>query len=88
MFSKTICGGEKECEDKGQTGPEHREKGAKEKGWRLEMGAKILEKRQTKKERCKEDTVSWGGLSEMGICEMIGGADLDRRDRGPPRNRV
>ena len=52
------------------------------------MGGKFYEMRHTDKERRKEDTVSRGGLLEVGIKEMIGGADLFRGDRGPPRNRV
>ncbi len=61
------------------------EVGTREKGWRVEMGGEIFEKRQTKKERRKEDTVSRGGLSEMGLGEMIGGSYLQRGPRVPPR---
>ena len=52
------------------------------------MGGKFYEMRHTDKERRKEDTVSRGGLLDMGVGEMIGGSDLDRGDRGRPRIRV
>jgi hypothetical protein len=64
------------------------EEGSKEKCWRVKKGGHNFEKRQTKRERGKQDTVSRGGLLEVGIGEMIGGADLVRGDQGPPRNRV
>ena len=51
-------------------------------------GREIIEKRHTDKERRQADTVSRGGLSQMGVGEMIVGSDLDRGDRGRPRNRV
>ncbi len=52
------------------------------------MGGKKFEKRHTDKERRQKDMVSRGGLSQMGVWEMIGRSDLDRGDRGRPRNRV
>ena len=52
------------------------------------MGGKFYEMRHTDKERRKEDTVSRGGLLDMGVGEMIGGSDLERGVRGRPRNRV
>ena len=42
------------------------------------MRGKFYEMRHTDKERRKEDTVSRGGLLDMGVGEMIGGSDLDR----------
>jgi hypothetical protein len=77
LFSKTICGGRKSIRTRAKQGKET-EKGTKEKGWRLEMGGKFYEMRHTDKERRKEDTVSRGGLLDMGVGEMIGGSDLDR----------
>ena len=53
-----------------------------------QKGGSNFEIRQTKRERRKKDTVSRGGLLEVGMKEMIGGEDLFRGDRGPPRNRV
>ncbi len=44
------------------------------------MGDKLYEKRHTDKERRQADTVSRGGLSQMGVGKMIGGSDLDRGD--------
>ena len=52
------------------------------------MGGKLFKKTGTDKERRQADTVSRGGLSQMGVGEMIGGSDLDRGVRGRPRNRV
>ena len=64
------------------------EEASLEKCWRVKKGGQKFEIRQTKRERRKKDTVSRGRLLEVGIGEMIGGADLVRGDRGPPRNRV
>ncbi len=52
------------------------EEGSKENCWRVKKGGQNLEKRQTTRERGKQDTVSRGGLSEVGIEEMIGGQTL------------
>jgi hypothetical protein len=52
------------------------------------MGWEIFEKRQTKKERRKEDTVSRGGLSEMGLGEMIGGHTFNGDPESPPENPI
>ena len=52
------------------------------------MGGKLSEKTGTDKERRQADTVSRGGLSQMGVGEMIGGSDLERGDGGRPRKRV
>ena len=59
----------------------------KERDWRLEKGGQNFQKGQAKKERRKKDTVSRGGMLAMGMAEMIGGSDLQRGARGPPRNR-
>ena len=76
-------GGRKSISTRAKKG-QKTELGTKEKGWRLEMGGKSFEKRHTDKEQRQADTVSRGGLSQMGVGEMIGGSDLDRGDRGRP----
>ncbi len=59
--------------------------GTREECWQVEIGWEITEKLQTNKERRKEDTVSRGGLSEMGLGEMIGGSYLQRGPRVFPQ---
>ncbi len=61
------------------------EEGAKKKCWRVKKGGHNVEKRQTKRERGKQDTVSRGGLLEVDIGEMIGGSYLQWAPRVPPR---
>ncbi len=46
------------------------EEASLEKCWRVKKGGQIFEIRQTKRERRKKDTVSRGGLLEVGIGEM------------------
>ena len=46
------------------------------------MGGKLSEKTGTDKERRQADTVSRGGLSQMGVGEMIGGQTLKGATEG------
>jgi len=72
LGSNTICLGENESERKVETGQESRG-GAEKRIVAVRKGGQNFQIRQTKKERRKKDTVSRGGMLEMGMVEMIGG---------------